>query len=118
MTLFTKQIVFSRLLARFITELAAKGYDVTGGEWFRPQAMAQLYAAEKKGISNSLHCKRLACDLNLFKGPKYLVTVLELEEAGKLWESYSGPDYKCTWGGRFEVEPDADHFSIEDEGVR
>ena len=36
---------------------------------------------------------------------------------GEWWERQSTPDLTCCWGGRFTTV-DADHFSIEHEGVK
>lgn len=116
MTLLAKQFLFSQLIARFIWELADKGYGVTLGESWRPPETAKLYAQEGRGISDSLHCLRLAQDLNLFKETRLLSSLEEYWPAGLIWESYKTAAYTTVWGGRFE-RPDADHFSILHQGV-
>ncbi len=76
-------------------------YRVTLGESWRTQEQAELNAAQGIGIKNSLHCERLAQDLNFFKNGKLVATP---EEIGEWWEGQGG-----AWGGRFG---DPAHFSL------
>lgn len=92
--------------------LEYQGYQVTLGECYRPDFVAEIYAKQGKGIKNSLHTLRLAIDLNLFKDGKFLTSVEDYKEAGEHWESMAG-----AWGGRF-TPPDANHFSLAYNGVR
>ena len=115
MTLFEKQVAFAQTIAKFLNRLDELGYQVTLGEAYRPKEIAQMYADQARGIANSLHCLRLAFDLNLFKDKKYLTKTEEYLEAGELWESYSNDDIQCCWGGRFN---DGNHFSIEHNGTK
>lgn len=116
--LFEKQIQFSRLVARFINDLNDMGYEVTLGEAWRSPETCELYAKEGKGISDSLHSKRLAIDLCLFWQDIYLSETSDYLRAGQLWESYSiSQSLCCSWGGRFS-HPDGNHFSVEYQGVR
>ena len=62
------------------------------------------------GIRNSLHSKRLAIDLMLFKNGVYLTNSEDYRPLGEFWESIGG-----TWGGRFH---DGNHFSCEHEGIK
>ena len=121
MTLGEKQRLFAKLIGELLVWCYANDYEVTFGEAQRSQAQADANAASGKGISNSLHLKRLAIDLNLF-----LDSSLEADEdvyqpkseaylpLGKKWESMHP---LCRWGGRFS-RPDGNHFSLEHEGVR
>lgn len=113
MTLSTKQQLFAQRISVLILALIERGYEVTLGETWRPCQTAALYAQEGIGIKDSLHTRRLAEDLNLFKGGVFLTTEDEYREAGQLWKSYSTADAVCCWGGDF-ASPDADHFSIAD----
>lgn len=115
MTLSEKQQLFTSLISNLIQHLNEKGYQITFGEAWRSKEMAKLYASEGKGIENSLHCLRLAIDLNLFLNGKYLTKTDDYEAAGRYWESLSSSDFKCAWGGHFG---DGDHFSIEHNGVK
>lgn len=118
---------FSLSLARLIIELDNHNFKITMGECWRSDETAQLYEAEGKGISGSLHRLRLAVDLNLFKNGKFLTSPEDYRLAGEMWESLSTSTYVHSWGGRFtrkmpggEVvpSPDADHFSIQWDGVK
>ncbi len=117
MTLLAKQQAFSFLQAQFTFELYSRGYKITEGEWWRSPETAAIYAKQGKGVANSLHCIRLARDLNLFKDGVYLISVDDYREAGGIWKAYSTDDYQCTWGGDFSTA-DAVHFSIEHNGIR
>ncbi len=72
--------------------------------------MATLYAKQGKGIVNSLHRKRLAVDINLFKGNKFLSETESYREIGEYWESLHPLN---RWGGRFQ---DGNHFEMKEEG--
>jgi hypothetical protein len=116
-TLIEKQQLFARLLARLIDQAILMGFEVTMGETWRPDEQAKLYADRGVGIANSLHKKRLAVDLNLFQNGSYLTMSELYKPLGEWWESQSGADFKCCWGGRFS-KPDGNHYSIEHEGIR
>lgn len=115
MNLIEKQKLFPQLLAKFYMDLKNMGYEFTQGEAYRPPETAKLYSQAGKGITNSLHCLRLALDLNLFKNNVFLTKLEDYRPAGELWESYSTSQATCAWGGRFQ---DADHFSLSHNGVR
>lgn len=117
MSLSEKQSIFSLLVSRFIEEASLSGFEVTLGEAWRSPETARLYEKEGKGISNSLHISRLAIDLNFFRDGKIVTGSADMEMLGELWESYSSVGIKCCWGGRF-TNPDCDHFSIENAGIR
>lgn len=112
MNLSKKQKLFTHLVAKLIEFAYSQGYELTFGEAWRPPETAAIYAKQGKGIKNSLHTKRLAIDLNLFKGDVYLTKSEDYKPLGEFWE---GLDPLCRWGGRFK---DGNHFSIEHEGVK
>lgn len=121
MTLGDKQRLFTLLIAELIVWAYAQGYELTFGEAQRSAAQAAANAAAGKGISNSLHLKRLAIDLNLFtdSSPEvdddvYQDTSEAHRPIGEKWESMHP---LCRWGGRFS-RPDGNHYSMEHEGVR
>jgi hypothetical protein len=94
------------------------GYDVTLGEAWRDPEWAAEMRKRGKGIANSLHCLKLAIDLNLFWQGKYLTDSEDYRPLGELWEAWGG-----SWGGDFlddegKPKPDGNHFSLEHEGVR
>lgn len=115
MTLGQKQKQFPLLLCKLIDFIYASGYEVTFGELWRPVETAALYAKQGKGSANSLHCIRLAADLNVFLEGRFLTDGKLYEFAGVYWESLSRDGLVCAWGGRFG---DGNHFSIEHNGVR
>ncbi len=119
MTLGEKQRIFTKLVGKLIQYAYDAGYELTFAEAYRPPEVAALYAKQGRGIKNSLHPKRLAIDLNLFKDGKYLTNSEDYILLGEYWESLSEGEIKCVWGGRFVgPRPDGNHFSIEHEGVK
>lgn len=112
MTLGEQQRAFPPMVAKLIEWCYANGYELTLSECYRTPEQAALNAQTGSGISNSLHTKRLAIDLNLFRSGVYLTDSAEYEPLGVYWESLGG-----SWGGRFS-KPDGNHFSLSWEGVR
>lgn len=107
-----------RLLPRLIDKAHELGYTLRGGELWRSDAAAAEYARQGKGISNSLHRDKLAIDLNLFKGGKWLNRSEDFAELGRFWKSLH--PLAC-WGGDFKdaqgrPKPDGNHFSITWQG--
>lgn len=115
MTLIEKQWLFAKLLPRLLDKAHEMGYAVTLGECWRPEITAKKYQEMGIGIERSLHRQRLAIDLQLFWGKKYLSKTEDYQKLGEWWESQSTKDYECAWGGRFN---DGCHFSISFGGLR
>lgn len=113
-TLRAKQSRFVLYVGGLIRFAYSAGYELTAGEFYRPPATAAANAAAGLGIANSLHTLRLAVDFNLFRNGEYLTGVSDFLPLGEYWESLASD---CCWGGRFH-KPDADHFSIEHDGVK
>lgn len=111
MTLQEKQTKFALNVSALIKFIFDIGYQCTLGEAERTKEQAELNAKTGKGIANSLHCKRLAIDLNLFKDGKYLTEKKDYEQAGVFWERLH-PDNR--WGGRFTKLVDSNHFEMQD----
>ena len=109
-TLRQKQSRFALMVALLLTETDHMGYSATLGEAYRSPEEAKRLAGEGKGIVESLHCIRLAVDVNLFKEGVYLTNTKDYEPLGKWWESIGG-----SWGGRF-TRADGNHFSLAHEG--
>jgi len=107
-----KQREFPLMVAALIQWAYEQGYELTLGEAYRTPEQAALNAASGKGIANTLHTKRLAIDLNLFKDGVYLTNSTDYLPLGEKWEQLGG-----SWGGRFS-KPDGNHFSLSHEGVR
>lgn len=106
---------FAQSTARLIQKASQLGYGVTLGDAYRSPAQAAANAASGAGISNSLHCERLAIDLNLFKDGIYITDDQGHRELGAWWKTL-GPMYR--WGGDFTIRKDFNHYSLSPDGVR
>ncbi len=112
MQLYEKQSLFSQNVAKLIQYAASIRFNVTFGEAWRSAEQAELYAKEGKGIVDSLHCKRLAVDLNLFdEHGTYLTNIEEYKMLGDYWDTLHPLN---RWGGCFK-RVDSDHFEMRDE---
>jgi hypothetical protein len=118
MTLIEKQKLFPRLLAKLIEHVYANGYELTLGEVWRSDATAALNAKLGKGIKNSLHIRRLAVDINLFKNGVWLKDTKDYKWLGTWWKALGGAAFETAWGGDFSKLPDGCHFSIADGGQK
>jgi hypothetical protein len=101
------QSAFFYNLCRFGLWLEAQGYEVGGGESWRPPEQAALNAAKGKGIAASLHIDRMAVDLVIRKagvevGPE------DYTRAGAAWKAL---DDQNAHGGDFKTLKDYQHFS-------
>jgi len=113
MSLSSNQQQFVLDVAKLISFIYESGYFCTFGEAYRTKEQAMIYAKEGKGIIDSLHCQRLAIDLNIFDNKDNFLTQLkDYEKFGVYWESI---DPINRWGGRFS-RPDADHFERNYKG--
>lgn len=95
MTLGQKQRRFTLLVAKLIEYAYSQGYELSLGEAWRTPEQAKANAKSGKGIANSLHCDRLAIDLNLFKDGTYLTSSESHRPLGEFWESL---DPNCALG--------------------
>jgi hypothetical protein len=111
-TLSQKQAIFAQNVAKLIEYIFSKGYLCSLGETYRTPTQAKIYADEGKGILNSLHCKRLAIDINLFsKNGKYFPLTEDYKPFGDYWESLHPSN---RWGGTFKTRPDGNHMEMQD----
>jgi hypothetical protein len=113
MTLRQKQSRFVVLVAQLILEADEMGFELTFGETYRSPEEAARLAKKGLGIKRSLHTDRLAIDLNLFKGGRWLKTTEAHRPLGEWWEAQSGNGVVCRWGGRFG---DGNHYALEHDG--
>ncbi len=111
MLLLAKQTIFSRNVAALIMYIYGNGYQCTMGDAYRTPQQAMLYTQVGKGIVGSLHCKRLAIDLDLFKEHKYFTDTQDYQQFGQYWESLHPLN---RWGGQFKHRPDGNHFEMQD----
>ena len=88
-----KQSEFVKATALLILFAYQQGFELTFGDAY----------ATTGHIVNSFHYRRLAIDLNLFRGSEYLTSTEDHRILGEFWESIGG-----TWGGRFG---DGNHYS-------
>jgi hypothetical protein len=107
--LSSKQITFAANAAKLIDHIFASGYACTIGEAWRSPEQAAIYAHEGKGIIDSLHCQRLAIDLNLFKDGVYLDQTKDYAWLEPFWKSLH-PNNR--WGGIF-TRADGNHFEMQ-----
>jgi hypothetical protein len=112
MTIGEAQRKFTAMVGKLIVWAYANGYELTFGDAFRSPEQAKANAAAGSGIINSLHCDRLAVDLNLFKDGIYHPETTAYQPLGEYFESLGG-----SWGGRFS-KPDGNHFSFAWGGRR
>jgi len=106
---------FAQDAARLIQKAAELGYGVTFGDAYRTPQQSTANAASGAGIVNSLHCERLAIDLNLFKDGVYITDDRGHRELGTWWKTL-GPSHR--WGGDFTTRKDFNHYSISPDGIR
>ena len=111
MKLWEKQALFAQNVAKLLQYAASIRFDVTLGEAMRSAEQAELYAKEGKGIIDSLHCKRLAIDLNLFdENGTYLTNEAPYKALGDYWVTLHPLN---RFGGCFK-RVDLDHFEMQD----
>jgi len=106
-----KQSIFVKNVGSLIDYVYENGFELTFGDAYRSPEQAALYAKQGKGIADSLHCKRLAIDLNLFKDGKYLTDKESYAQFGAYWKSLHPAN---RWGGDFKKLVDSVHFEMQD----
>lgn len=107
MELWERQSLFTKNVAKLINYINDQGYTCTLGEVYRTPEQAALNAKTGKGIKNSLHCDRLAVDINLFtKDGQYQAKTEQYKPFGDYWEKLNQFN---KWGGSFP-RGDGNHF--------
>lgn len=116
MTLRQLQSAFAVRIARLILAADDMGLEVTCGEFWRSPEEAARLAVQARGraIERSLHCDRLAADLNIFRKGVWLTTTEDHAPLGRYWESLSTPEIPCVWGGSWGA--DGNHYAISYQG--
>jgi hypothetical protein len=107
------QQLFARDIVVLLKHMEEKGFKYTFAEAYRTPEQAALYESQGKGIKNSLHCKRLAFDINLFDASgNFLESAESHRQFGEFWESLHPMN---RWGGNFKNKDgkpfvDANHY--------
>lgn len=105
-----KQAIFAQNVAKLINYIFEQGYSCSLGETWRSAEQAEIYAKQGKGILNSLHCKKLAIDINLFDAAgQYLSDSKHYKDLAVYWDSLhphnrSGINFKRVDGNHFEMQ--------------
>jgi hypothetical protein len=107
-TLGDRQRLFAKLFGELLAHIYAEGYECTLDWGYRPPEVAAYYASLGIGIRNSLHIKKLAHDLNLFRGGEWLRSTEQHRPFGEWWEKQHP---LCRWGGRWN---DGNHYEVKD----
>jgi hypothetical protein len=106
-----RQQIFSYNVAKLIEYIYKNDHSCTFGEAYRTSMQAQWYDNNGIGIRSSLHCKRLAIDLNLFDcNDKYLTSYKDYEIFGRYWMTLHKDN---EWGGNFKSK-DGNHFEMKE----
>ena len=109
-TLRQKQNKFARMVVPLLQKAFELGFEVSLGDAYRdPRVHGTQGVKLSYSGGDSAHKWRLAIDLNLFKGGKYLTKSTDHKQLGEFWESLGG-----TWGGRWD---DGNHYSLEHDGI-
>lgn len=111
MTLRQKQSIFAFLVARLLIHMNENGFEFTFGEAYRSPEEAMRLSKLGVGAKSSLHTKKLAIDINLFKDGKYLDKTEDHKEFGIWWEKQHP---NCRWGGSFKQRKDGNHYEFTD----
>ena len=118
MKLSILQMIFAQNVAKLIQYIFQQGYSCTLGEALRTQEMAEIYAKRGTGIRNSLHLKKLAIDLNLFKDGVLLTASQKHKPFGDYWESLNTLNrWGGDWNGNDIVDPgddDGNHYEMRE----
>jgi hypothetical protein len=87
MSLSELQRLFVKLVGLLIDHAYSQGYELTFAEAFRTPEQAQWDFEHHTGIVNSLHCVRLAIDLNLFVDGVYQTDGAAYAPLGAFWKT-------------------------------
>ena len=132
MTPKERQVIFTKNIGILIAEIYKRGYECTFGEAYRTPLQAWVNALPSGsvldatlpnqtvesypdpvggiGIEKSLHRRRLAIDLNLFKDGAYLTDTESYKQFGMYWLTLHSEN---RWS-----EKDANHFSMTDGEIK
>lgn len=114
-----EQSIFAFNVAALLSAFQIREYQISFGEAYRTPEQEAIDIS--KGISktsNSMHLKRLAIDLNIFKNGVQVTDAKELIEFGNYWRSLNTLN---RWGGDWnkngiatdEKFSDPSHFEMQ-----
>lgn len=107
MSLRQEQSAFTVDLVTFIRWLYEQGYEVSIGEVQRTPEQQRIYVdTGRSKTMDSMHIKKCAADLFIFRDGKLLSSKTEVQFAGNQWESMSAANQ---WGGNWGFK-DIPHF--------
>lgn len=107
MSLREEQSAFAKDVIKLLTFIDALGFEISFGEVLRTEEQQKIYLETGKSKTmNSMHLKKCAIDLNIFRDGK-LVEGNDLKEFGVFWEGLSP---KNRWGGNFVGFSDTPHY--------
>ena len=111
MQLRESQSIFAYNVAHLIIFIKSMGMSCTFAEAYRTPEQAELDAKSGAGIKDSLHCQRLAIDLNLFDASGTYLSVVtdEYKRVGAYWTHLNEHN---RWGGDFKTRIDPNHFEM------
>ena len=114
MSLSQEQSAFLLDACKLIQYATENGFMVTGGELTRtPEQQAVYFKSGRSKTMNSMHLKRCAIDLNVFKDGKIVWDKSILLPLGAYWESLNKLN---SWGGNGVKLVDIPHFSRGQDG--
>lgn|GEM_PF-137819 len=110
-SLVEKQQAFAQDVMRLLVYIDSQGYSFTFGETMRTPEQAEIYAQQGIGIKNSLHCKRLAIDINLFDpSGNYMKDSNDHAPFGAYWKTLHQNN---RWCGDF-IRCDGNHYERQE----
>lgn len=108
MTLGKNQELFMKDLNLLLTYIHTLGFDVRGGELQRTKEQQEIYVKQGKSKTrNSMHIKKTAIDLFIFKDGYWIDKQDDLQKIGDFWENLSKEN---RWGGNWKNFKDIPHF--------
>jgi len=110
MSLSSKQIIFSKNVAKLIIYAETIGVDLTFGEAYRTKYQQEEYVRTGKSKTmNSNHLRRLAVDFNFFINGELFWEHPLITKLGEYWESLNELN---RWGGFWKSFKDRPHFEM------
>lgn len=108
LSLREQQSLFAVAVGDLIRYVYGMGWELSLDEAYRPPETARLYERQGRGSARSLHCQKLAIDLNLFIDGKYQRRGAAYEPLGEFWKTLHP---LARWGGDWQSK-DYRHFSF------